>query len=204
MTTTTSSGMTTTTTTTTQSANGTGTGGRTRQLCTFRLADLYFGVPANTVQEMIRTSSHTRVPLVSPVIHGLVNLRGEIVTTIDLRHRLGFPPAERQQHIDNDVDTDGDSNGNGNGGDSGDSGPIVATNVVIRTGDTAVSLVVDAIGDVITVDNASFEAVPTTLNEQCRAVVDGIYQLDDELLLTIDLDRLLDVDAVVGALVAVP
>lgn len=185
----------TTTTSTTSSAAS-----RTQQLCTFRLAGLYFGVPANTVQEMIRTSLHTRVPLVSPVIHGLVNLRGEIVTTIDLRHRLGFPPADRQQHIHDD-DTDGDGD---DGGEGGDSGPIVATNVVIRTGDTAVSLVVDAIGDVITVDNASFEAVPTTLNEQCRAVVDGIYQLDDELLLTIDLDRLLDVDAVVGALVAVP
>jgi len=187
----------TTTSTTTQSTNGTGTGtaGRTQQLCTFRLAGLYFGVPANTVQEMIRTSSHTRVPLASPVIHGLVNLRGEIVTTIDLRHRLGFPPADRGQHIDGD-DTDG--------GDSDDGVPIVATNVVIRTGDTAISLVVDAIGDVITVDNASFEAVPTTLNEQCRDVVDGIYQLDDELLLTIDLDRLLDVDAVVGALVDLP
>ena len=184
--------MTTTTTTTTSTT----TARRTQQLCTFRLAGLYFGVPANTVQEMIRTSSHTRVPLVSPVIHGLVNLRGEIVTTIDLRHRLGFPPADRGQHIDDDDNTAGS--------DSSDSGPIVATNVVIRTGDTAVSLVVDAIGDVITVDNASFEAVPTTLNEQCRAVVDGIYQLDDELLLTIDLDRLLDVDAVVGALVAVP
>ena len=190
--------MTTTSTTTTSTASTSSTAGRTQQLCTFRLADLYFGVPANTVQEMIRTSSHTRVPLVSPVIHGLVNLRGEIVTTIDLRHRLGFPPADPKQHIHDD-DTDGDDSSV-----SRDSGPIVATNVVIRTGDTAVSLVVDAIGDVITVDNASFEAVPTTLNEQCRAVVDGIYQLDDELLLTIDLDRLLDVDAVVGALVAVP
>ena len=156
-------------------------------------------MPADTVQEMIRTSSHTRVPLVSPVIHGLVNLRGEIVTTIDLRHRLGFPPADRRQRIDDDDNTDNTDDG----GDGGDGRPSVATNVVIRTGDTAVSLVVDAIGDVITVDDASFEAVPTTLNEQCRAVVDGIYQLDDELLLTIDLDRLLDVDAVVGALVAV-
>lgn len=171
---------------------------RTQQLCTFRLAGLYFGVPANTVQEMIRTSSHTRVPLASPVIHGLVNLRGEIVTTIDLRHRLGFPPADRDQHIDDDNADGGDR------GDRSDRGSIVATNVVIRTGDTAISLVVDAIGDVITVDNASFEAVPTTLNEQCRDVVDGIYQLADELLLTIDLDRLLDVDAVVGALVDLP
>ncbi len=198
-TTTTSTASTSTASTSTASTSS--TAGRTQQLCTFRLADLYFGVPANTVQEMIRTSSHTRVPLVSPVIHGLVNLRGEIVTTIDLRHRLGFPPADRQQHIHDD-DTDGDDSSVSS--DSSDSGPIVATNVVIRTGDTAVSLVVDAIGDVITVDNASFEAVPTTLNEQCRSVVDGIYQLDDELLLTIDLDRLLDVDAVVGALVAVP
>jgi purine-binding chemotaxis protein CheW len=175
-------------------------------LCTFRLADLYFGVPANTVQEMIRTSSHTRVPLVSPVIHGLVNLRGEIVTTIDLRHRLGFPPLDHNQHDgQHDAQVDGQHDGEQNaehGNDDADQ--PVATNVVIRTGDTAISLVVDAIGDVITVDNASFEAVPTKLNEQCRAVVDGVYQLDGELLLTIDLDRLLDVDAVVGAQVAVP
>jgi chemotaxis signal transduction protein len=182
---------------------------RTQQLCTFRLADLYFGVPANTVQEMIRTSSHTRVPLVSPVIHGLVNLRGEIVTTIDLRHRLGFPPLDhgRDHGRDNgqhDGQVDGEHIAEHGNDHHDDADQPVATNVVIRTGDTAISLVVDAIGDVITVDNASFEAVPTKLNEQCRAVVDGVYQLDGELLLTIDLDRLLDVDAVVGALVAVP
>ncbi len=145
---------------------------RTVQVCTFRVADLFFGVPANTVQEMIRTTSRTRVPLVSPVVHGLVNLRGEIVTTIDMRRRLSLAPAPER---------------------------TVDTNVVVRVDDMVVSLVVDEVGDVVTVDGAEFEAVPSTLVGTCREVVDGLYKLDGQLLLTLDLDRLLDVTAIVGA-----
>lgn len=142
---------------------------RTEQLCTFRVGGLFLGVPAGTVQEMIRTTDRTHVPLVNPVVHGLVNLRGEIVTTIDLRRRLGIEPREAR-----DVDT----------------------NVVIRFDDTVVSLVVDEIGDVVTVDGDEFEAAPSTLNGRCRDVVDGVYKLNGQLLLTFDLDRLLDLSLI--------
>jgi chemotaxis signal transduction protein len=145
---------------------------RTQQLCTFRLAGLFFGVPANTVQEMIRTTTRTRVPLVSPVVSGLLNLRGEIVTTIDLRRRLGFPSAEERE---------------------------TATNVVVRVGEMVVSLVVDEVGDVLTIDASQFEDVPATLSGTCRDVVDGVYKLEGQLLLTLDLERLLDVGSVVGS-----
>lgn len=143
----------------------------TQQLCTFRVADLFLGIPADTVQEMIRTTTRTRVPLVSSTVHGLVNLRGEIVTTIDLRRRLALPPADEAD---------------------------VVTNVVVRIDDSVVNLMVDEIGDVVTLDRAQFAAVPPTLTGACREVVDGVYTLDEQLLLTIDLALLLDVNAVVG------
>src|SRR5262245_46446739 len=93
---------------------------RSRQFSTFFLDDLYLGVEVLRVQELIRFQEMTRVPLASPVVRGLINLRGQIVTAIDLRRQFGLPtaPADRD--------------------------PM---NVVVRTDDTAVSLLVDEIGD---------------------------------------------------------
>ena len=94
------------------------------RFCTFHLGELYLGIPVTRVQEVIRYQERTRVPLVSAVVHGLINLRGEIVTTIDLRHRLELEPrAEGQEPI----------------------------NVVVRSDDGVVSLLVDEISDVFEV-----------------------------------------------------
>ena len=65
---------------------------RTRQLCTFHLQDLYLGVDVTRVQEVIRYQEMTRVPLASPEVRGLINLRGQIVTALELRTRLALPP----------------------------------------------------------------------------------------------------------------
>jgi purine-binding chemotaxis protein CheW len=102
------------------------------------------------------------VPLTSPVVGGLINLRGEIVTTVDLRWRLGLPPAE------------------------GDREPM---NVVIRGPEGVVSLLVDEIEDVIEVDDSALEAPPATLPEALRDLVVGVYKLDAELLLLLDAER---------------
>lgn len=136
--------------------------------CTFFLGDLFLGVPVTRVQEVIRSQERTRVPLVSSVIHGLINLRGEIVTTVDLRHRLelGDRPVGNE--------------------------PI---NVVVRHEDGVVSLLVDEIGDVFEVAGEDFEPLPPTVRGVARDVVRGIYKVADRLLLILDVERLLDLSS---------
>ncbi|MDQ2650681.1 MAG: chemotaxis protein CheW [Actinomycetota bacterium] len=135
------------------------------QHCTFLLGDLYLGVEVTRVQEVIRHQITTPVPLASEVIGGLMNLRGEIVTTIDLRRRLGLPSLSDGQD------------------------PM---HVVIRSDDGVVSLLVDAIGDVIEVDDDAFEPAPPTLAPATRELIVGVYKLDGRLLLVLDCDRVLD------------
>lgn len=136
--------------------------------CTFHLADLFLGVPVMEVQEVIRSQETTRVPLVSDVIHGLMNLRGEIVTTLDLRRRLDLPPIEEGAE------------------------PM---NVVIRTDDGVLSLLVDRIGDVLELDADGFEPAPPTLRGVSRDLVAAVHKLDGRLLLVLDLGRLLALTA---------
>jgi len=145
--------------------------GTARQFCTFVLDDLYFGVEVLKVQEVIRYQDMTRVPLAPGVVQGLINLRGQIVTAIDLRRRLDLP--ER----------------------SDDARPM---NVVVRTCDGVVSLLVDEIGDVVEVDDASFERPPDTISGAARALVTGVYKLKSRLLLALDVEQTTVLDAEAG------
>ena len=138
----------------------------TVQFCTFLLDGLLFGVSVDRVQEIVRHLGLTRVPLASPVIRGLMNLRGQIVTAIDLRRRLEFPDREAG---------------------------VLPMNVVIRTEDGLVSLLVDRIGDVIVVKADTRDDPPPTLKGAARELIRGAYQLPNRLLLDLDLDRALDV-----------
>lgn len=158
------------TVTTSPSPNGAGLaaspGARsTVNLCTFRLHEFMIGIDVTLVQEVLNRQDATRIPLVSDVVQGLINLRGEIVTTIDLRRRLGLP-----------LRTPDDP----------------CMNVVIRTADGPVALAVDTIGDVIDADESLFEFPPPTLSGPHREFVTGVFKLDESLLLLIDLDRVLD------------
>jgi purine-binding chemotaxis protein CheW len=130
-----------------------------RQLCTFYLGGDFFGIDVLSVQEVIRAQPMTRAPLAPACVRGLINLRGQIVTAIDLRRRFGLP--DRPAGAD----------------------PM---NVVVRTDDGAVSLLVDDIGDVLRVSAAEFERPPDTLRGPARALVRGAYKLDGKLLLVLD------------------
>ncbi len=132
------------------------------QFCTFYLKDFIFGIEVQAVQEVIRYQAMTPVPLAPATIHGLINLRGQIVTAIDLRNRFELPPRE---------------------------GETLPTNVIVRTPDGAVSLLVDEIGDVVEVDPDSFELPPETLDGVARNLVSGVYKLEDRLLLILDVTR---------------
>lgn len=137
---------------------------QTRQFCTFTLDGLYFAVEVDRVQEVIRHQEMTRVPLADRVVRGLINLRGQIVTAIDLRRQLEL--AERPEGR-------------------------LPMNVIVRTEDGLVSLLVDEIGDVQEVDAESFERPPDTLEGAGRKYVRGAYKQQDRLLLVLDTDRLL-------------
>jgi purine-binding chemotaxis protein CheW len=136
-----------------------------RQFCTFLLAGHHFGVDVTSVQEVVLAQEMTRVPLAPPVVRGLINLRGQIVTALDLRRRLDLP-------------------------DRPDGGPPV--NVVVLTPDGAVSLLVDEIGDVLDAPEAAFERPPETLAGPARDLIRGAYKLDGRLLLILDTDRAVD------------
>jgi len=129
------------------------------QLCTFRLDNQYFGVDALKVQELIRHQTMTRVPLAPPSVRGLINLRGQIVTAIDLRSRFGLPSVAEETEL---------------------------MNIVIRTDEECVSLLVDQIGDVLTVEQNSFESPPETMDETPRPYIDGAFKLEDRLLLLLN------------------
>jgi purine-binding chemotaxis protein CheW len=136
--------------------------GGTRQLATFVLNGLRFGVGVLDVQEVLRFHRMTPVPRAPQVVRGLINLRGQIVTAIDMRRQLGFPerPDGRQ--------------------------PM---NMVVRTPEGVVSLLVDEIGDVMTVEDDQLEPPPDTVKGRAREMVTGVYKLDRQLLLLLDLDR---------------
>jgi purine-binding chemotaxis protein CheW len=135
------------------------------QLCTFHLDELLCGIDVLTVQEVIRWQETTRVPLASPVVRGLMNLRGQIVLAIDLRRRLALPDRPPDQP---------------------------PTNIVLRTADGVVSLLVDDVGEVVEVDGESFEPPPDTLRGVARDVICGVYKLKDRLLLVLDGERAVD------------
>ena len=135
---------------------------QTLRVCTFTVDAGLYGVDVMEVQEVIRRQEITRVPLAPPVVRGLINLRGQIVTAVDLRRRLELP--ERP--------ADG-----------------LTRNVVLRTADGIVSLLVDEVGDVVEVDDESFEPPPVTLRGVARDLVRGAYKLKDRLLLVLDTER---------------
>lgn len=139
------------------------------QFCSFFLDGLLFGVQVTNVQEVIRYQEMTRVPMAPTEIAGLINLRGQIVTAIDVRQRLERPKrAEGKQPM----------------------------NVVIRSHEGAVSLLVDEIGGVVEVDQQRFELPPDTLEGAARELIQGAFKLDDCLLLILDIDKVMDVSQV--------
>jgi len=136
-----------------------------QQFCTFLLDGHTFGTPVPKVQEVIQHQEMTRVPLAPGVVSGMINLRGQIVSAIDLRRRLGLEERPSGQ---------------------------LPMNVVVRTSEGAVSLLVDEIGDVIEVEEEALENPPETLQGFAREVVSGVYKLSDRLLLALDIDRIVD------------
>lgn len=134
----------------------------TQQFCTFSLKEQLFGIPVQQVQEVIRYQQTTRVPLVASVIRGLINLRGQIVMAVDLGRRLGM----KERNFDTE--------------------PV---NIVVRTQEGPVSLLVDSIGDVVEVEEKTFEAPPQTLSENMRQLITGVHKLESGLMHVLDTEK---------------
>ena len=139
-----------------------------KSFCTFRVGSMHFGVEVELVQEVIRQQAMTPVPGASDVVRGLMNLRGQIVTALDLQRRLGLP------------ETPGDEPG---------------MNVVVRGADSPISLLVHEIGDVCVVESESFEQPPETLQGVHRDLILGAYKLESGLLLVLNTESVLELAA---------
>lgn len=133
-------------------------------LVSIRIGAQTFGVPVLSVQDVISETPINRVPLAPPEVAGSLNLRGRIVTAIDMRRRLGMaarPPADHSM------------------------------NVIVEHGGELYALVVDDVGDVLWLEPAEREAAPVTLTPEWRAVCAGLYRLEDELLLVLNIPQVL-------------
>ncbi|MDI6911813.1 chemotaxis protein CheW [Nocardioides sp.] len=132
------------------------------RMVTFTLDGHLYGVDVEAVQEVLRGQARTRIPLSPVTLAGLINLRGQVLSAIDLRALLELP------------DRDGDTE------------PML---VVIRVAGEPVALMVDTIGSVVDVDDDQFEPPPDTLVGVSRDLLLGAYKLEDRLLLALDVDR---------------
>jgi purine-binding chemotaxis protein CheW len=139
----------------------------TKQYCTFYLDRMLLGVEVLQVQEVIRRHEITEVPLAPPALSGLMNLRGSIVSCIDLRRRFGLPRAP---------------------------GDLVSTNIVVQSAGGLASLQVDRICDVIEVADDCLEPPPETLRAETRSLIDRVCKLEGALLLTLNLGRVLEIE----------
>ena len=136
--------------------------------CTFCVDDCLYGIEVQRVQEVIRADATTRVPLAPKIVRGLMNLRGQIVTALNLREALGISSRSTDSR---------------------------QMNVVIRSAAGPISLLVDEIGDVVRVEQDRFEPIPGSSRINRRDLLRGAYKLDDQLLLVLDVQRVTDVAA---------
>jgi purine-binding chemotaxis protein CheW len=135
---------------------------------TFSTAGQLFGLPIERVQDVFKPAHMTRVPLASPEIAGVLNLRGRIVTAINLGKRLDL-----QSHVDS----------------------AAAMAIGIEFGSESFGLLVDAIGEVLKLSETDLEPTPINLERKLARVAAGVFRLDGQLLVVLDVDRALDLNA---------
>lgn len=141
---------------------------RKSEYVTVVIGNQLFGLPIGRVQDVFMPDAITRVPLASPEIAGVLNLRGRIVTAIDMRRRLGLPPVAQRE------------------------GALYAVGVEHRG--ESYGLVIDSVGEVLNLDTDGFEPNPVNLDPRWVGISGGVYRLDGQLLVVLDVDRVLALD----------
>ena len=135
-----------------------------RDFVTIKVAEQKLGIPVLAVHDVLNAQQITNIPLSPDWVAGVLNLRGKIVTAINLRRRLGLPPLDNGKK---------------------------SMSVVVEHNEEPYSLQIDSVGEVLSLDDQLFERNPVTLDPRWREVSRGIYRLDGELLPILDVDRLL-------------
>jgi purine-binding chemotaxis protein CheW len=131
------------------------------EMCSVRVAQTLFGVPITHILEIVGSARPQPVPLAPSFVGGLVHYRGDVLTTVSLRHLLGLPPVDGAQDI-----------------------------LVLESSGGCFGLLVDSVGEVLTVSSADYEPNPSILDERRRALFAGAYKLKDCLLVMLDPERL--------------
>jgi purine-binding chemotaxis protein CheW len=131
------------------------------EMCSVRLGPTLFGVPITHILEIVGSARPQPVPLAPAFVGGLIHYRGDVLTTVSLRHVLGLPPKEGTQDI-----------------------------LVLESSGGCFGLLVDSVGEVLTVSSADYEPNPSILDERRRTLFAGAYKLKDNLLVMLDPERL--------------
>jgi purine-binding chemotaxis protein CheW len=140
--------------------------GLTTEYVTVTIGDHLFGLPIFRVQDVFVPDRLTRVPLAAPEVAGILNLRGRVVTAIDMRARLELGTREA-------------------------GAPVMAIGIELKG--ESYGLLVDAVGEVMALANSACEAKPANLDPRLSRVAAGIYRLEGELMVVLDVDRVLDI-----------
>ena len=136
-----------------------------REFLTFKIAGQLFGIPVLAVQDVLASYRINPIPLAPSDVAGSLNLRGRVVTAINVRRRFGLPTQDDGRHM---------------------------MSIVVEHGHDLYSLIVDAVGEVLALDRNAYEPNPPTLDFHFRDYSNGIFRLEKELLVVLDVDRLLD------------
>ena len=131
------------------------------EMCSVRVGQGLFGVPIKHILEIVGSARPQPVPLAPSFVGGLIHYRGDVLTTVSLRHLLGLPPRDGPQDI-----------------------------LVLESPGGCFGLLVDSVGEVLAVSSADHESNPSILDERRRALFAGAYKLKDGLLVMLDPERL--------------
>jgi purine-binding chemotaxis protein CheW len=131
------------------------------EMCSVRVGQTLFGIPISHILEIVGGARPQPVPLAPSYVGGLVHYRGDVLTTVSLRHLLDLPPQDGPQDI-----------------------------LVLESAGGCFGLLVDSVGEVLTVSAADHEPNPSILDERRRALFNGAYKLKDSLLVMLDPERL--------------
>jgi purine-binding chemotaxis protein CheW len=131
------------------------------EMCSVRLGKMLFGVPITHILEIVGSTRPRPVPLAPAFVGGLIHYRGDVLTTVSLRQLLDLPLLERPQDL-----------------------------LVLESSAGCFGLLVDSVGEVLTVSSADHEPNPSILDERRRALFDGAYKLKDSLLILLDPEKL--------------
>lgn len=133
---------------------------------TFFVANQMFGIPVLKVQDILTPDRIARIPLAPPQVKGSINLRGRIVTVIDVRVCLGLPKLEDDEEC---------------------------MGVTVEQHGELYTLLVDSVGDVVSLNSEKFESNPSTLDPLWREFAQGVFRLDKRLMVVLDVNRILDI-----------